>query len=885
MDENQLKFITSHIENSILIGNPGCGKTTTIIEYCIHKYKNKLIESYENFYIISFSKDAQIDFIKRGNKSSNPHLFNKFNIKTIHALSYKILAYFNKLLLEKTSINVLILTTFKLLENKTKNELLEIVFLSNIKFIIIDEAQDINENQYNLISLLCNKLNIPLILVGDPNQNIYQFQGGNDKYLLNHSNKIYTLNNNYRSSNEIIKFLNYIRPHSHFPEMKAPKKQIEKNKPFLYVNDIHNILQHIKKQLLITKYNLEDIAIIGPVKLSKINKYSKDATDENKSIGLQLICNFLHENNIKFIKHFSDVNENDANKLNDAKKIKDHVNILTSHSSKGLEFKKVLVINYQLKTFSTAISNYDYEKFKYLWYVTLSRAIHKLIIYVRKDEDIFYNIFNVPNNLYSTNNINKLTNKYDLNSKFYIMDKPNSYEITKIINDNSYLSEERFYIFLNNFKYTIKKEKIYNIDSGDIFEHYKYNVLYGLIIERLFQAYYYKKINKFSEFIKNLLNKHNNVHIINKTDDYNIKIYGSLIKKGIIINKILYYSNDCDNTSIKLTPNEKTFIEYYKNKTSNINDIIEIHLENILYKYDIEYFTKLCKSLNNYHNRDNFEYIIFYITLYFYQLENECKYLLDYDFTNHFKSLSIYFNHIKNYTKQFNNKLVFDVKCEMPSLKMIGYIDFIQNNKINEIKFTKQFNEKHILQTILYYNCLYPKWDFKKEVIINNLFNGYKYTINFNDVINTNFWLNSFLSDMLQIKLENQVFIINCPVNNENNKCILDYNFNLCYHCKDNNEFENNLYKILIKCKLPIFIAYNGNSNEFLYIHKIYNKLKNIDDNDKVIKILNIKNYYSDNKNFNKNAKNNVMQMCKMLKKINYNNYNLQDINLDNPYY
>lgn len=37
MDENQLQFIKNKLESCILIGNPGCGKTTTIIEYCIHQ--------------------------------------------------------------------------------------------------------------------------------------------------------------------------------------------------------------------------------------------------------------------------------------------------------------------------------------------------------------------------------------------------------------------------------------------------------------------------------------------------------------------------------------------------------------------------------------------------------------------------------------------------------------------------------------------------------------------------------------------------------------------------------------------------------------------------------------------------------------------------------
>ena len=62
------------------------------------------------------------------------------------------------------------------IKSKSDKELREIKCLKNIKVMIVDEAQDLSDIQYELILLLKNKLNIKLILVGDPNQNIYQFQ-------------------------------------------------------------------------------------------------------------------------------------------------------------------------------------------------------------------------------------------------------------------------------------------------------------------------------------------------------------------------------------------------------------------------------------------------------------------------------------------------------------------------------------------------------------------------------------------------------------------------------------------------------------------------------------------------------------------------------------
>ena len=87
LNENQLKFACSPIENSVLLGNPGCGKTKTIIEYCIHKLENGLITDGKNFIILSFSKKAQLDFVARGKRSTHPKLFNPKNIRTLHSLA------------------------------------------------------------------------------------------------------------------------------------------------------------------------------------------------------------------------------------------------------------------------------------------------------------------------------------------------------------------------------------------------------------------------------------------------------------------------------------------------------------------------------------------------------------------------------------------------------------------------------------------------------------------------------------------------------------------------------------------------------------------------------------------------------------------------------
>ena len=65
-DEYQLKFINNkNIESSILLGNPGCGKTKTIIDFILNNSSKS-----NEFLILTFSKKAQIDLINKGKQIS-----------------------------------------------------------------------------------------------------------------------------------------------------------------------------------------------------------------------------------------------------------------------------------------------------------------------------------------------------------------------------------------------------------------------------------------------------------------------------------------------------------------------------------------------------------------------------------------------------------------------------------------------------------------------------------------------------------------------------------------------------------------------------------------------------------------------------------------------
>jgi len=81
-------------------------------------------------------------------------------------------------------------------------------------YIMIDEFQDINRVQYEMVKLLTsNTRNI--FIVGDDDQSIYRFRGSRPEFLLNfpsdfpETGKV-TLDVNYRSTDEVINYANYL---------------------------------------------------------------------------------------------------------------------------------------------------------------------------------------------------------------------------------------------------------------------------------------------------------------------------------------------------------------------------------------------------------------------------------------------------------------------------------------------------------------------------------------------------------------------------------------------------------------------------------------------------------------------------------------------------
>ncbi|TAE56377.1 MAG: ATP-dependent helicase [Nostocales cyanobacterium] len=123
------------------------------------------------------------------------------------------------------------------------------------KYICIDEAQDLNEAQYQVILALCGNDYRNVMMVGDPKQAIFGWNGANPKYLDNFeqdfkADKI-EMRENFRSSQKVVNAAKILDPkyevEGKLPivgELKFIEAENEKNEAVLVLDYIKNLIDN-----------------------------------------------------------------------------------------------------------------------------------------------------------------------------------------------------------------------------------------------------------------------------------------------------------------------------------------------------------------------------------------------------------------------------------------------------------------------------------------------------------------------------------------------------------------------------------------------------------------------------------------------------------------
>ena len=207
-----------------------------------------------------------------------------------------------------------------------------------IKEIVIDEAQDYSLGQLKLISKIFR--NASYTILGDINQTInpyYRYESLEDIKKILPDSKYIELTKTYRSSEEIVEYSNIVLGLNHVTA-------IRRNKPVPVDEVVEGELNsQLRRDIEECKLHGKSIAIItkNQDECDKIYKMLSDT-------GISKIDNSSKKFNRKFI-------------------------VVPVYMAKGLEFDSVII-------YTDKDNKYTNDE-KYLYYVAITRAQHKLIVY------------------------------------------------------------------------------------------------------------------------------------------------------------------------------------------------------------------------------------------------------------------------------------------------------------------------------------------------------------------------------------------------------------------------------------------------------------------------------------------------------------------------
>lgn len=681
-----------------LIACAGSGKTRCIIFRMHMLIKKKIFKSSEVL-MLTFSRFTRDDFLNKIRALKIKTIDVENNIKTIDS--------FAKILIDENNEIDVSLLSFKLmkyLESSTQEEIHNDPKLSKYKIIFIDEAQDLNETQYKILVNLKQKAGIYINMIGDPNQNIYQFRHSLDKYLVEFEADTFYLTKNFRSHDEIINFSKYLRPIQTL-NVSGVKGKTGNNPVILFNKDDNDFKTNL---IQILKYAQEDgidfseIAILSPTR-GRMKSFGK-------SNGLCLVTNVLYEHGIKFEQFYSEATDEVSGNISYCPK-KGHLNILTYMGSKGLEWNYVILIDADVCLINKR--QFDMEKHKndqYLLYVACSRAIKNMFIFSKLE-------------------IKEGTNTYKLNPWF------------KVIPEKHYTLMTQ-----NGIKFKYPKIKDANFGEGekiitkllDRLTEEKLDKLYDLCeysskdIISIFDVDYSKTINSsiiLGKYVENLFNIR---YMLNKglpkkrfTDIENIIDSKHMITNVHFLVSDWYYANRDHYTWEKfekdkhlLHANVVSTIEekFDKNHDFNKHTIVT---EGYFKHYVITSREEIKKNYTKYLNTQNMKMLrnyLFYIIVLKYALETQHYFHIKMrgrKFRGMLTECSELFDHVEEFAVNTDiNFTEFNIFIDNVITK--GEIDAFEeiNNKkyIWEFKCTSEVSLKHVLQVVMY-NIVYNKLD------------------------------------------------------------------------------------------------------------------------------------------------------------------------------
>eukprot|EP00873_Tetraselmis_striata_P033765 jgi/Tetstr1/454029/TSEL_040948.t1 len=381
-NDRQREFIDHPLGAGRLLGVPGGGKTRCLLGRVLRLTDDGEIPA-RGFLVVAFSKLAVADFLRKG-REMREGTFDETNVRTVHSLAGSIVSQ----LLGRTgdSSVATVVHRARVEVERCGEEALrsQILGLRAVAAVFVDEAQDMSPVQYEFAVALAAKLRAPLCLVGDPNQSIYQFQGGTDRFLREHPGFSVSLTLNHRSTASICAVVDACKPVASGDAVVSARAGDAGPRLELVCDHQRLVTADVADRAAAALARGMTVAVIGPV------RRSSERHGHFLNLGLSMMAAELARRGVPFAVHYrEDVapgDAGDAGEAGDSRRGGDPtalgtVHLLTAHASKGLEFDAVLVINYHARAMGALPSACERGALGCMWYVAMSRARRELTVY------------------------------------------------------------------------------------------------------------------------------------------------------------------------------------------------------------------------------------------------------------------------------------------------------------------------------------------------------------------------------------------------------------------------------------------------------------------------------------------------------------------------
>ncbi len=219
-------------ESMLVLAGPGSGKTRVVAHRCAYLLRVKRVPS-RSILVLCFNRNAANTLRNRIIELAGPDA-RGVTVQTYHSFAMRLTgsSFADRIDRHKSvqdDLKQIIPKAVQLLKGEVEftgiegDELRERL-LSGYRYILVDEYQDIDDDQYQLISAIAGRTlsdqdsKLYLLAVGDDDQNIYSFRDANIKFIKqfqsDYQAKTFYLVENYRSSAHIIAASNCLIAHN-----------------------------------------------------------------------------------------------------------------------------------------------------------------------------------------------------------------------------------------------------------------------------------------------------------------------------------------------------------------------------------------------------------------------------------------------------------------------------------------------------------------------------------------------------------------------------------------------------------------------------------------------------------------------------------------------